>query len=96
VLLVNKKSFGLVFPTGSGEAMSSVLDNSLTNIQWLGKMRTDGLTPCSVKQGMEKENQIPLRERMKVSRRGQQCTLKPLRMQSIWIRRLTRTRCDNP
>uniref|UniRef100_A0A8V1A717 Forkhead box protein M1 n=1 Tax=Gallus gallus TaxID=9031 RepID=A0A8V1A717_CHICK len=49
----------------SGEAMSSVLDNSLTNIQWLGKMRTDGLTPCSVKQGMEKENQIPLRERMK-------------------------------
>ena len=65
MLLVNKKSFGLVFPTGSGEAMSSVLDNSLTNIQWLGKMRTDGLTPCSVKQGMEKENQIPLRERMK-------------------------------
>ncbi|XP_031411433.1 forkhead box protein M1 isoform X2 [Meleagris gallopavo] len=49
----------------SGETMSSVLDNSLTNIQWLGKMRTDGLTPCSVKQGMEKENQMPLRERMK-------------------------------
>uniref|UniRef100_A0A8C9FKV1 Forkhead box protein M1 n=1 Tax=Pavo cristatus TaxID=9049 RepID=A0A8C9FKV1_PAVCR len=49
----------------SGETMSSVLDNSLTNIQWLGKMRTDGLTPCSVKQGMEKENQIPLREIIK-------------------------------
>ncbi|XP_072195456.1 forkhead box protein M1 isoform X2 [Excalfactoria chinensis] len=49
----------------SGETMSSVLDNSLTNIQWLGKMRTDGLTPCSVKQGMEKENQIPLQERIK-------------------------------
>ncbi|XP_065598386.1 forkhead box protein M1-like isoform X3 [Cyrtonyx montezumae] len=49
----------------SGETMSSVLDNSLTNIQWLGKMKTDGLTPFSVKQGMEKENQIPLRERIK-------------------------------
>ncbi|XP_021249598.1 forkhead box protein M1 isoform X2 [Numida meleagris] len=49
----------------SGETTSSVLDNSLTNIQWLGKMRTDGLTPCSVKQAMEKENQIPLRERIK-------------------------------
>ncbi|XP_015727191.1 forkhead box protein M1 isoform X2 [Coturnix japonica] len=49
----------------SGDTVSSVLDNSLTNIQWLGKMRTEGLTPCSVKQGMEKENQIPLQERMK-------------------------------
>ncbi|NXJ06573.1 FOXM1 protein, partial [Odontophorus gujanensis] len=49
-----------------GETMSSVLDNSLTNIQWLGKMRTDGLTPFSVKQDVEKENQIPLRERIKV------------------------------
>ncbi|POI29748.1 hypothetical protein CIB84_006501 [Bambusicola thoracicus] len=49
----------------SGETVYSVLDNSLTNIQWLGKMRTDGLTPCSVKQGVEKENQIPLRERVK-------------------------------
>ncbi|NXL90451.1 FOXM1 protein, partial [Alectura lathami] len=49
----------------SGEAVSSVLDNSLTNIQWLGKMRTEGLSPCSVKQGVEKENQIPLQERIK-------------------------------
>ncbi|KAM6145955.1 LOW QUALITY PROTEIN: forkhead box protein M1 [Phoenicopterus ruber ruber] len=49
----------------SGETMSSVLDNSLTNIQWLGKMRSDGLSPCSVKQDTEKENQMPLRERIK-------------------------------
>ncbi|NXW21208.1 FOXM1 protein, partial [Circaetus pectoralis] len=47
--------------------MSSVLDNSLTNIQWLGKMRSDGLSPCSVKKDMEKENQMPLQERIKVN-----------------------------
>ncbi|KFP67016.1 Forkhead box protein M1 [Cariama cristata] len=51
----------------SGETMSSVLDNSLTNIQWLGKMRSDGLSPCSVKQDTEKENQMPLQERIKVN-----------------------------
>ncbi|NWR92617.1 FOXM1 protein, partial [Furnarius figulus] len=50
----------------SGETMSSVLDNSLTNIQWLGKMRSDGLNPSSVKQDTEKENQKPLQERIKV------------------------------
>ncbi|XP_010134093.1 PREDICTED: forkhead box protein M1 [Buceros rhinoceros silvestris] len=49
----------------SGETMSSVLDNSLTNIQWLGKMRSDGLSPCSEKQDTEKENQMPLKERIK-------------------------------
>lgn len=69
---MSKQSYGLVIPTGSGETMSSVLDNSLTNIQWLGKMRSDGLSPCSVKQGTEKENQMPLQERIKVSRRRQQ------------------------
>ncbi|XP_025968428.1 forkhead box protein M1 isoform X3 [Dromaius novaehollandiae] len=52
---------------GSSEATSSVLDNSLTNIQWLGKMRSDGLSPCSVKQETEKENRIPLQERIKDS-----------------------------
>ncbi|KFP18429.1 Forkhead box protein M1 [Egretta garzetta] len=51
----------------SGETMSSVLDNSLTNIQWLGKMRSDGLSSCSVKQDMEKENQMPLQETIKVN-----------------------------
>ncbi|NWS75119.1 FOXM1 protein, partial [Crotophaga sulcirostris] len=58
-------SYGLVIPTGNGETMSSVLDNSLTNIQWLGKMRSEGLSPCSVKQDTEKENQMPQRERIK-------------------------------
>ncbi|KFV98798.1 Forkhead box protein M1 [Eurypyga helias] len=52
---------------GSGETVSSMLDNSLTNIQWLGKMRSDGLSPCSVKQDREKENQMPLQERVKVN-----------------------------
>ncbi|NWW98559.1 FOXM1 protein, partial [Caloenas nicobarica] len=51
----------------SGETMSSVLDDSLTNIQWLGKMRSDGLSPCSVKGDTEKENQIPLQEKIKVN-----------------------------
>ncbi|NXT24098.1 FOXM1 protein, partial [Syrrhaptes paradoxus] len=60
-------SYGLDIPTGSGETMSSVLDNSLTNIQWLGKMRSDGLSPCSAKQDVEKENQMPLPERIKVN-----------------------------
>ncbi|NXE96204.1 FOXM1 protein, partial [Menura novaehollandiae] len=49
-----------------GETMSSVLDDSLTNIQWLGKMRSDGLNPSSGKEDTEKENQLPLRERIKV------------------------------
>ncbi|NXC61034.1 FOXM1 protein, partial [Aleadryas rufinucha] len=51
----------------SGETMNSVLDNSLTNIQWLGKMRSDGLNPSSVKEDTEKENQVPLQERVKVT-----------------------------
>ncbi|NXR15728.1 FOXM1 protein, partial [Semnornis frantzii] len=66
-LLLNKQSYGLVIPTGSGETTNSVLDDSLTNIQWLGKMRSDGLSPSSVKQGMEKENRMPLQERIKVN-----------------------------
>ncbi|NWH79881.1 FOXM1 protein, partial [Piaya cayana] len=60
-------SCGLVIPTGGGETMSSVLNNSLTNIQWLGKMTSDGLSPCSVKQDMEKENQMPHQEKIKVN-----------------------------
>ncbi|NXD72482.1 FOXM1 protein, partial [Eolophus roseicapillus] len=60
-------SYGLVTPTGSGKTTSSVLDNSLTNIQWLGKMRSDGLSPCSVKQDTGKENQMPLQETIKVN-----------------------------
>ncbi|NXX14243.1 FOXM1 protein, partial [Podargus strigoides] len=60
-------SYGLIIPTGSGGTMSSELDNSLTNIQWLGKMRSDELSPCSVKKEMEKENEMPLWERIKVN-----------------------------
>ncbi|NXO73608.1 FOXM1 protein, partial [Phainopepla nitens] len=58
--------------SGADPTMSSVLDNSLTNIQWLGKMRSDGLNPSSVKEDTEKENQMPLQERVKVSRRVHQ------------------------
>ncbi|GCC36240.1 forkhead box protein M1 isoform X2 [Chiloscyllium punctatum] len=36
-----------------------LLDDSLTNIQWLGKMSTDSLGACSVKDEAEKENQEP-------------------------------------
>ncbi|KAM5333713.1 forkhead box protein M1 isoform 2-T2 [Glossophaga mutica] len=40
-----------------GEATGCTLNNSLTNIQWLGKMSSDGLGPCNIKQEMEgKEN----------------------------------------
>lgn len=39
------------------EAAGCTLDNSLTNIQWLGKMSSDGLGSCSIKQEKEgKEN----------------------------------------
>ncbi|XP_066487979.1 forkhead box protein M1 isoform X2 [Tiliqua scincoides] len=43
----------------SDEAPSCGLDNSLTNIQWLGKMSSDGLSPCTVKKETEKENLTP-------------------------------------
>uniref|UniRef100_UPI00398F745C forkhead box protein M1 isoform X2 n=1 Tax=Pristiophorus japonicus TaxID=55135 RepID=UPI00398F745C len=39
-----------------------LLDDSLTNIQWLGKMSTDSLGACSVKDEAEKENQVPASE----------------------------------
>ncbi|KAB0394602.1 hypothetical protein E2I00_010952 [Balaenoptera physalus] len=39
------------------DAAGCTLDNSLTNIQWLGKMTSDGLGSCSIKQEVEeKEN----------------------------------------
>ncbi|NWR53033.1 FOXM1 protein, partial [Regulus satrapa] len=58
--------------SGVDPTVSSVLDNSLTNIQWLGKMRSDGLNPSSVKEDTEKENQMPQQERVKVSRRTEE------------------------
>uniref|UniRef100_A0A8C5KBP5 Forkhead box protein M1 n=1 Tax=Jaculus jaculus TaxID=51337 RepID=A0A8C5KBP5_JACJA len=40
-----------------GEAAGYALENSLTNIQWLGKMSSDSLGSCNIKQEMqEKEN----------------------------------------
>ncbi|XP_021103713.1 forkhead box protein M1 isoform X2 [Heterocephalus glaber] len=40
-----------------GEAAGCILDSSLSNIQWLGKMSSDGLSSCSIKQEVEeKEN----------------------------------------
>nr|AUR44904.1 foxm1 [Andrias davidianus] len=43
-----------------GGAVNCALDESLTNIQWLGKMSSDGLGSCNVKQELEdKENQAP-------------------------------------
>ncbi|XP_061438550.1 forkhead box protein M1 isoform X4 [Rhineura floridana] len=51
----------------SGETMSGGLDNSLTNIQWLGKMSSSGLSPCSVKKETEKENQTPKQKAIKNS-----------------------------
>ncbi|XP_012412380.1 forkhead box protein M1 isoform X4 [Trichechus manatus latirostris] len=48
---------GQQWESSGGEAAGCTLDNSLTNIQWLGKMSSDGLGSCSIKQEMEeKEN----------------------------------------
>ncbi|XP_008948361.1 PREDICTED: forkhead box protein M1, partial [Merops nubicus] len=67
-----------------GETMSPVLDNSLTNIQWLGKMRSDGLSPCSVKQGTEKENQMPLQEGMKTEENSAAASVPAAAAVSSW------------
>ncbi|XP_068957213.1 forkhead box protein M1-like [Petaurus breviceps papuanus] len=50
------------------EAAGCLLDDSLTNIQWLGKMSSDGLGSCSIKQEIEeKENQRLEHSQVKVS-----------------------------
>ncbi|XP_004412007.1 PREDICTED: forkhead box protein M1 isoform X1 [Odobenus rosmarus divergens] len=50
-----------------GEAAGCTLDNSLTNIQWLGKMSSDGLGSSSIKQEMEeKENRHLEQSQVKV------------------------------
>ncbi|XP_077025791.1 forkhead box protein M1 isoform X3 [Tamandua tetradactyla] len=46
----------------AGEAIGCPLDNSLTNIQWLGKMSSDGLGSCSIKQEMEEKENRPLEQ----------------------------------
>uniref|UniRef100_A0A8C9DMP5 Forkhead box protein M1 n=1 Tax=Prolemur simus TaxID=1328070 RepID=A0A8C9DMP5_PROSS len=45
------------------EAASCTLDNSLTNIQWLGKMSSDGLGSCGIKQEMEEKENCHLEQR---------------------------------
>ncbi|XP_036989842.2 forkhead box protein M1 isoform X2 [Artibeus jamaicensis] len=45
-----------------GEATGCTLNNSLTNIQWLGKMSSDGLGPCNIKQEMEEKENLHLEE----------------------------------
>lgn len=49
------------------EAAGCTLDNSLTNIQWLGKMSSDGLGSCTIKQEKEgKENRHLEQSQVKV------------------------------
>lgn len=55
-------------PPAGGEAAGCALDNSLTNIQWLGKMGSDGGGSCRVKQEVEdKENRHLEQGQVKVS-----------------------------
>jgi forkhead box protein M len=50
------------------EAVGCSLDNSLTNIQWLGKMSSDGLGSCSIKQEVEEKENCHLEQtKVKVS-----------------------------
>ncbi|KAM8971859.1 forkhead box protein M1 [Pelodytes ibericus] len=49
-----------VYPPAGGPRARDELDISLTNIHWLGKMSSDGLATCPVKEEPEeKENQTP-------------------------------------
>lgn len=58
----------VVFPLAGGEAAGCTLDNSLTNIQWLGKMSSDGLGRCSIKQELEEKENCHLEQnRVKVN-----------------------------
>ncbi|KAM6161879.1 forkhead box protein M1 isoform 18-T18 [Erethizon dorsatum] len=44
------------------EAAGCTLDSSLTNIQWLGKMSSDGLSSCSIKQEVEEKENCHLQQ----------------------------------
>ncbi|XP_069759757.1 forkhead box protein M1 isoform X2 [Narcine bancroftii] len=59
---VEKEEPSALFNPGTNTAPERLLDDSLTNIQWLGNMSTDGLGTCRVKNEVEKENQEPLPE----------------------------------
>lgn len=58
----------VVFLLAGGGVAGCMLDSSLTNIQWLGKMSSDGLGPCSVKQELEEKENCHLEQnRVKVN-----------------------------
>ncbi|XP_044770902.1 forkhead box protein M1 isoform X4 [Neomonachus schauinslandi] len=58
---------GQRWESSGGEAAGCTLDSSLTNIQWLGKMSSDGLGSSSIKQEMEeKENRHLEQSQVKV------------------------------
>ncbi|XP_009245599.3 forkhead box protein M1 isoform X6 [Pongo abelii] len=46
-----------------GEAAGCAINNSLSNIQWLRKMSSDGLGSCSIKQEMEEKENCHLEQR---------------------------------
>ncbi|XP_018893794.3 forkhead box protein M1 isoform X11 [Gorilla gorilla gorilla] len=46
-----------------GEAAGCTINNSLSNIQWLRKMSSDGLGSCSIKQEMEEKENCHLERR---------------------------------
>ncbi|PNI36137.1 FOXM1 isoform 2 [Pan troglodytes] len=46
-----------------GEAAGCTINNSLSNIQWLRKMSSDGLGSCSIKQEMEEKENCHLEQR---------------------------------
>ncbi|XP_055213567.1 forkhead box protein M1 isoform X16 [Gorilla gorilla gorilla] len=49
--------------TCDGEAAGCTINNSLSNIQWLRKMSSDGLGSCSIKQEMEEKENCHLERR---------------------------------
>ncbi|XP_058298587.1 forkhead box protein M1 isoform X6 [Hylobates moloch] len=49
--------------TCDGEAAGCTTNKSLSNIQWLRKMSSDGLGPCSIKQEMEEKENCHLEQR---------------------------------
>ncbi|XP_009245600.3 forkhead box protein M1 isoform X8 [Pongo abelii] len=49
--------------TCDGEAAGCAINNSLSNIQWLRKMSSDGLGSCSIKQEMEEKENCHLEQR---------------------------------
>nr|XP_033808305.1 forkhead box protein M1 isoform X2 [Geotrypetes seraphini] len=60
---VSESMLGCKDQSNDEEVSNCVLDDSLTNIQWLGKMSSDGLGPCSMKQELDdKENVSPEKE----------------------------------